>query len=417
MANKKKDTQEKSSLGDALDWTTERIERTVDQTVGTVGKAVGSVGRVLRTPLDFSSMLMPGTSRQVEPGHAPGIEHVAGADEPPEPGRVLIDCYDIGPDVADHREIADLDAFLDEPRPEAARVRWINVDGLDAYVIKRFMQTFNLHTLAAEDVLNVPQRPKVESFGDHLLVIANMLMLQEEGLHAEQISFFVRDDLVITFQQTHGDVWQPIRDRIAEPGSRLRNQDASYLLYALLDAVVDHCFPILENFGDRLEAVDDIVLKNPTPPVLQKIHGIKRELSVLRRVLWPMRDMIDALNGDDDMPISDFTRPYLRDVHDHALRVIDVLETYREMATGLSDLYMSAVSNRMNEVMKVLTIMASVFIPITFIAGVYGMNFETEGNPLNLPELGWAYSYPVFWGVCLTVVVTLLIIFRRKRWI
>lgn len=358
-------------------------------------------------------MLIPKSS----PDSAPASNTWPTPITPPEPGRIRIRCYDIGPELAEQRDIDDLDAFLAEPRPDAAKLRWINVDGLHAHTVKTFMQAFDLHTLAAEDVLSTPQRPKVEPYGDHCFISMRMLMLRDDDLHTEQVSLFVRQGLVITFQETQGDVWDPIRDRIAEPNSRIRNHDIAYLLYALLDAVVDHCFPILEHFGDRLEALEETVLKDAEPRTLQQIHAIKRELSVLRRVLWPTRDMIDSLVRDEDLPIADFTRPYLRDVHDHAVRVIDILETYREMATGLSDLYMSAVSNRMNEVMKVLTIMASVFIPITFIAGVYGMNFDRDSSPWSMPELSWAYSYPVFWGLCLTVVVILLVIFKRKRWI
>ncbi len=206
-------------------------------------------------------------------------------------------------------------------------------------------------------------------------------------------------------------MWEPIRQRLNLPTARLRAGGMSYLLYAMLDAIVDHSFPILEHYGDQLEALENVVIDSPTPQVLQQVHAIKRDLALLRRVLWPMRDVVDQLCRDEQSCMTRDVRPYMRDVYEHAVQVIDIVETYREMAGGLSDMYMSAVSNRMNEIMKVLTIMASFFIPITFIAGVYGMNFE------HIPELAWPYSYLVFWGVCVAVVAGLLIYFWRKGWI
>jgi magnesium transporter len=238
-----------------------------------------------------------------------------------------------------------------------------------------------------------------------------MLRLEEDQLRQEQVSFFLFKDLVLTVQERPGDVWDPIRQRLERVGSRLRTSDASYLLYALLDAVVDHCFPILESYGDKLEVLEHEMLEQPTPSVQQRLHRIKRELATLRRVIWPLREVMSELQRDETEEISPAVKKYMRDVYDHAVQVMDIVETYREMAAGLNDLYMSAVGNRMNEIMKVLTIMASFFIPITFVAGVYGMNFE------HIPELHWKYSYLIFWGICLTIVSTLLYYFYRKGWI
>ena len=186
---------------------------------------------------------------------------------------------------------------------------------------------------------------------------------------------------------------------------------AGYLLYALLDAVVDHTFPILESYGDMLEELEAAVLDNPRPEIQQKIHRIKRELGMLRRVLWPLREVVNDLHRGDNDEIPDSVTPFLRDVYDHAVQVMEIVESYREQAGGLNDLYMSAISNRMNEIMKVLTIMASFFIPITFVAGVYGMNFE------YIPELAWKYSYAGFWGVCISIVLGLLVFFWRRGWL
>jgi len=353
---------------------------------------------------------VPKSRLRKPPGSSPGIETIEGLDQPPAADTVLVQCADYGPDKVVAREVPDLEALLREPRPDWARVRWINVDGLHPYVVDRLRRHFKLHTLAAEDVLNTHQRPKLEQYGNHLFIVARMLMLRAGRVAHEQTSFFLFKDSVLTLQETHGDVWDPIRQRLQKAGSRLRTNDASYLLYAQLDALVDHCFPILETYGETLEALEHEILENPSPGAQQRLHAIKRELALLRRVIWPLREVVNELHRDETEEISPAVKTYMRDVYDHAVQVMDIVETYREMAGGLNDLYMSAVGNRMNEIMKVLTIMASFFIPITFIAGVYGTNFE------HIPELSWPYSYAVFWTVCLGIVGGLALFFHRKGW-
>lgn len=345
------------------------------------------------------------------PGSAPGIESMAGVNEPPAAGTVRIQCTDYGPEQMETREVTELAALFAQPRAAWCQVRWLNVDGLHPHVVNQLRQHFKFHTLAAEDVLRVPQRPKLEAYEGHLFIVARMLSLQEQALVSEQVSFFLFENTLLTFQERIGDVWDPIRQRLQKPGSRLRTFETSYLLYALLDAVVDHCFPILENYGDQLEALEQEITDNPAPQAQRRLHGLKRELATLRRVIWPLREVLNALCRDDTEVISPPVKMYLRDVTDHTVQVMDIVESCREMAASLNDLYMSAVSNRMNEVMKVLTIMASFFIPITFVAGVYGMNFD------RLPELHWKYSYAVFWLICLTITVSLAVFFVRKGWI
>jgi len=345
------------------------------------------------------------------PGSAPGIESFAGVNEPPPAGVVRIQCTDYGPERVETREIADLAALFAHPRADWCQVRWLNVDGLHPHVVNQLRQLLKFHTLAAEDVLRVPQRPKLEPYEGHLFIVARMLSLREQALSSEQVSFFLFENTLLTFQERSGDVWDPIRQRLQKTGSRLRTFEASYLLYALLDAVVDHCFPILENYGDQLEELEHDIAANPTPSAQRRLHCLKRELATLRRVIWPLREVLNALCRDDTEGISPGVKTYLRDVTDHTVHVMDIVESCREMAASLNDLYMSAVSNRMNEVMKVLTIMASFFIPITFVAGVYGMNFD------RLPELHWKYSYAAFWLICLTISVCLAIYFVRKGWI
>lgn len=349
--------------------------------------------------------------QRLKVGARPGIESCADLQTPPAEGQVKIHYVDYGPSRVVAQDVDHLDEFLAQPRPDWSAVRWININGLHPHVIDRFRQVFGFHTLAAEDTLNVPQRPKIESYPDHLFLVTRMLRRIDGQLKAEQVSVFFYRDTLITFQEVPGDVWQPIRERIQNQGSRLRQNGTDYLLYALLDAVVDHSFPILEYYGDTLEDLDRRVAESPDTTLLREVHGIKRELVMLRRVMWPMRELVDQLDRDDSDALSLHTKTYLQDVYDHTIQVIEIIETYREMSNSLTDLYMSAVSNRMNEVMKMLTVMASFFIPITFLAGVYGMNFE------HIPELRWPYAYWVFWGFCLAMVLSLYLFFRRKGWI
>jgi len=351
------------------------------------------------------------TSKAAAPGTRPGIESFESIDQPPAPEVIRIQWHDYGPGSVVFEESGDLEKLCNAKRPEGSSVRWINVDGLHPYVVNRLRQSYGIHTLAAEDVLRTSQRPKLEAFENHLFIVVRMLTMHEGVLRQEQVSIFLFKDTLITFQESIGDVWDPIRQRLQKNNSRLRSMGPSYLLYALLDAVVDHTFPILETYGELLEELESAVIDDPNPDIQRRIHRIKRELVALRRVLWPLREVVNELHREDMEEIPAEVRTFMRDVYDHAVQVMEIIETYREQAGGLNDLYMSAVSNRMNEIMKVLTIMASCFIPITFVAGVYGMNFE------HIPELGWKYGYPSFWIVCIAVITGLLIFFRRKGWL
>jgi len=358
--------------------------------------------------------------RRVKPGELPGIEHVAAALIAPAPGSVAISYIDYSAEQIETGTISNLDEFLDKPMPSWVAVRWINVSNMHPYVINQFRQHFEFHTLTAEDVLHVTQRPRVESFDDHLFVVLRMLQLLQHNtageakdwtLDTEQVSIFLYDKVLITFQEKLGDVWQPIRERLHTEGVRLRKNGPGYLLYAMLDAVVDHCFPVLERYGDLLEDLEILTLEYPSPDVLRRIHCVKRELALLRRIVWPMRELVDHLYREEEGRINESTRPYLRDVYEHTIQIVEIIESYREIASGLTDLYMSAVSNRMNEIMKVLTIMSSVFIPLTFIAGVYGMNFQF------MPELSLRWGYPVVWGVFVVLTIGMVLFFKRKGWL
>ncbi len=361
---------------------------------------------------------LPRRFRKARPGAAPGIEP---HELPVSSGAAFtarITCIDYSTDRYEMQEIGDLAAFIGEHRPAWSDVRWINVDGLgDLGVVRALAEKYHLHPLAIEDVLHVPQRPKVQAYdekGDYqarVFIIVKMIELREGQLLTDQVSLFVGHRTVLTFQETPGDVWDPIRQRIRTPGSRVRGTDASFLAYSLIDAVVDQAFPILEHFGDRLELIEDMVLQNATPEAIQEIHRLKRELLILRRAMWPTREVLQRLQREPHECFSSVTQTYLRDVYDHAVQIIDILETYREMATGLTETYMSAISIRMNEIMKVLTVIGTIFIPLTFLAGVYGMNFE------YLPEFKWRWGYPTFWAICAVTAGSMLVWFRRRRWL
>ena len=351
------------------------------------------------------------------PGASPGVglDELAGMRAG---AAVRVTCIDYGPGGHEARTVDDLEDFLVHHRPEWAAVRWINVDGLsDPAPIRALAAKYGLHPLAIEDLLDTNQRPKIDAFlpeGDlpaRLFLIVRMVQLIEGFLSSEQISIFAGHRTILTFQQTQGDVWDPIRQRIAKPGSRMRESDASYLLYALLDAIVDHCFPVLEHYGDRLEDLEDLVLDRPDREVIQQIHVLKRELLLLRRAVWPMREVINGVQREPHECVSETSRLYLRDVYDHTIQIMDIIETYREVASSLTETYMTSMSNRLSEVMKVLTVIGTIFIPLTFLVGVYGMNFE------HMPELKWSYSYPVFWILCILICGGMLYGFRRRGWL
>ncbi len=352
-----------------------------------------------------------GNRRHEAYGRPAGIEGWPERHEPAPAEAVRIQVTDYGPDRSDTYQATDLDVVLASEVPEWSRVRWIDVETRHANVVERFRETYKLHTLAAEDVLTSPQRPKCDIYEDQLFLVAQMLWLEGDELVEEQVGIFLLQDLLITFQERPGDVWGPIRRRIADEGSRLRSQGPDYLLYALLDAIVDRVFPILEHFGDRLEVLEDSVLETPRPEVLHEVHALRRELLRLRHAMWPLRQVIDELEREGGSRLTATTRTYLRDVYQHVVQIIDFIETYRELGSSLTEFYMSSLSQRMNEIMKVLTIIATLFIPITFLAGVYGMNFR------YLPELQWRHGYAAFWALCLAITIGLVVYFWRRGWL
>ena len=353
------------------------------------------------------------------PGAAPGVEHDEINLLSDESGQVTITCIDYCPKEIAVQDVKDMEDFLSHHRPEWSVVRWINVAGLsDLNIIHSLATKYDLHPLAIEDVLHLSQRPKVEPYGGEdtdiqarLFVVIHTLQLKDEALSSKQVSIFLGHRTVLTILEGPSDVWDPILQRIKVKGSRLRNNDASFLMYSLIDVNIDHCFPILEHFGDRAEELENLLLENSQTSMINDIHQLKRDLLLMRRELWPMREVVSTLQREPHECMSEVTRIYLRDLYDHVIQIIEIIETYREMASDLTETYMSSVSNRMNEVMKMLTMIGTIFIPLTFLAGVYGMNFR------RLPELEHPWGYPVFWGVCALLAGIMFIVFRRRKWL
>jgi magnesium transporter len=298
-----------------------------------------------------------------------------------------------------------------------SRRLWLDVSGLaDHATIDAIGHQFGLHPLALEDVVHVRQRAKVEEFPEHLFVVVRIVD-SPETMRLEQLSMFIGADFLITFQEHAGDFFDGVRARLRQGRGRVRAAGPDYLAHALLDAAIDGFFPVLEALGERIETLEDAVIGDPQPEQVDELHQVKRELLDLRRALWPARDMVNTLIRNDSPLITDATRLYLRDCHDHTLQLIDIVETYRELASGLLDVYLSSLSARLNEVMKLLTIISTIFIPLGFIAGVYGMNFDPGASAWNMPELAWAYGYPFALALMLGVAAVLLGYFRRRGWL
>lgn len=349
----------------------------------------------------------------VQPGSIPGTI-IIDKDAPP-PTIFLIDYNQTS---LTHKQINTPEECA--PYLDTVSVSWVDVQGLgSADIVQRLAQVFNLHPLVLEDVVNVAERPKIEDYEDQLLIIARMVVPKERvcGFYSEQVSFILDKNYLLTVQEEpEHDCFEAVRMRIDKSKGIIRKQGADYLAYALLDAIIDGFFPVLERYGERIEELEEEVMINPTRETLQEIYQIRRELLQLRRSIWPHRDVINSLIRDGYELISEEMKPYLRDCYDHSVQVMDMVENYREITNGLMDVYLSAVGNRTNEVMKFLTVMSSVFIPLTFIVGVYGMNFNTEKSPYNMPELNWELGYPLCWAVMIVIATGLFLFFWRKGW-
>ncbi len=350
------------------------------------------------------------------------------------PGTLVID-EDASPTeltLIDYSETSAIRRRLRSPEEAAQHldthsISWIDLQGLgNEDVLNRLGKVFHLHPLVLEDVVNVPQRPKVEYYDDQVLIITRMVMMapdsKDDDPHfiSEQLSFVLGQNYLLTVQEElNQDCLDPVRNRIRQDMGRIRSEGADYLTYALLDAVIDAYFPVLEEYGEYIESLEDEVIFNPTRETVQKIYRVRRELMSLRRSIWPQRNALNQLIRDvssDSQLISTESRVYFQDCYDHVVQVLDIVETYRELTANLMDVYLSSVSNRMNEVMKTLTVISSIFIPLTFIVGVYGMNFNTQVSPWNMPELDAYWGYPLCWAGMIAIALALSYYFWRKGW-
>jgi len=300
------------------------------------------------------------------------------------------------------------------PLKDLPTATWINVDGIhDMPLMEKIGAHFGIHPLTLEDIVNTSQRPKLEDFDGYLYIVLKMLSYDAEAGHirSEQISLVVGDNFVISFQETAGDAFDPIRERLRKGKGRIRKSGCGYLAYALIDAVVDHYYTVLETIGERVETIEEALMDDPERELLEEIHELKREMIFFRKQVWPVRELISGLTKSDSRLLRESNRIFFDDVYDHTIQVIDTIESFRDMLTSMLDLYLSTVSNRMNEVMKVLTIIATIFIPLTFVAGIYGMNFDF------MPELHWRWGYFFVWGVMISVTAVMIVYFKRKKWL
>lgn len=330
-----------------------------------------------------------------------------------KPLRIQIIDYD----VDELRVLDDLTAEECQPYLNSDTVTWVNVEGHPTEeALRKLGASFGLHSLALEDVVNTGQRPKVEPFADHLFVVMGLPVMDEDVVEVHQFSLFAGDRFLISFCESDFSRFEPILNRLRKKGGRMRGLGADYLMYSLLDLVIDGAFPVLEDFGLRLEELEEKILGFADQQSLTEIHEIRRELILLRRNLWPQREVVNQLLRDESPLIREETRLYLRDCYDHTIQVMDLLETYRDMVSSLLEIYLSSVSNRMNDVMRVLTVIATIFIPLTFIVGVYGMNFDRSAGPMSMPELGQPLGYVFVWIAMLVIAAGMVLFFRSRKW-
>ena len=293
-------------------------------------------------------------------------------------------------------------------------VTWINIDGIQQIdIIEKIGKNFDLHPLMLEDILSTGQRPKSEDYGDYIYIVIKMLAYDDgqERISSEQVSLVLGENFVISFQERTGDVFDRIRDRIRSHKGRIRDMACDYLAYSVVDAIIDHYFVILEKMGEKIDLLEERILTSFDEGVIHETHKLKRELVLLRKSVWPARELISSLQRSESSLIRQETGMYLRDVYDHTIQIIDTIDSFRDLVSGLVDIYLSSISNRMNAVMKVLTIIATIFIPLTFIAGIYGMNFK------YMPELDWAWAYFAVLAVMGVVAGGMLVYFKKKKWL
>ncbi len=348
--------------------------------------------------------------RSQKAGLPPGTLIHIGEERKEEPKITLLDYDETQFQEKEAKSVEECIPFKEKPT-----VTWINVEGLHRVeVLERLGGCYGLHPLVLEDILNTDQRPKMEDYGDYVYIVLKMLTYDDKGgqVESEQISLVLGRNFVLSFQEgKKGDVFDLLRERLRGAKGRIRKMGADYLAYSLIDSIVDHYFIILERLGERIEFLEEELVTEPTTKTLQEIYHLKRELIFLRKAVWPLREVIGSLERGESSLIQQNTQIYLRDVYDHTIQVIDTIETLRDTVSGMLDIYLSSVSNRLNSVMKVLTIIATIFMPLTFLAGIYGMNFK------YMPELEWRWGYPLVWTIMIAIGILMVIYFRKKKWL
>lgn len=346
--------------------------------------------------------------RRTKPGAPPGSIEVD-----PQAPHPLVRLTAFGPDEFEEHALDDLDTL--RQIADRAAVVWVHVEGLgDAATIRRLGEAFDLHPLALEDVVNAHQRPKVDEYGKQLFIVARLASFRAH-LSTEQVSMFLGRNFVVTFLERSNETFDAVRERL-RTGGPLRAAGSGYLAYALLDSLVDSYFPLIEAYAERLDNLEDAVTERPDRRAISNIHDAKRDLRTLRRAIWPLREALNTLCRDSSPLMDGETQVHLRDCYDHTVQIIDLVETYRELGSDLTDLYLSGLSNRMNEIMKVLTVIATIFMPVSFIASIYGMNFDRK-SPWNMPELGWRFGYLVALGLMAASVAGMMFFFYRRGWL
>jgi magnesium transporter len=343
-------------------------------------------------------------------GLPPGTPVHIGEKKIEEPKITILDYDDRHFEEREVKAIDECFVFKDKPT-----ITWINVEGVHRMdIIEKLGNCFGLHPLVLEDIMNTDQRPKMEIYGDYIYVVLKMLYSRDKNhsIEAEQVSLILGSNFVISFQEgREGDVFDPVRERIRNGKGLIRKMGSDYLTYSLLDTIVDHYFLILETLGEKVELLEEELMTSPTNNTLQEIQKFRNGISLARRAVWPLREVTIGLERKESPLIKETTEIYLRDVYDHTVQVMDTIEVYRETVSGMLDIYLSSVSNRLNSVMKVLTIIATIFMPLTFIAGIYGMNFKF------MPELEWRWGYPAVWVIIVLIGVSMLIYFKKKKWL
>ncbi|MBU3949064.1 MAG: magnesium/cobalt transporter CorA [Proteobacteria bacterium] len=353
------------------------------------------------------SKLLPKTSK---PASAPGtVTYIGKKQELP----VKLHMIDYNETDFTEKNLESLVECL--PFKDNHTVTWLNYTGVhDIQNINEVGEIFQIHPLVLSDIANTTQRPKVEEYDNYIFTVIKMCYFKENTgeVYMEQVSLLIGKDYVISFQENDIDVLEGLRERIRNgKGCRVRRLGSDYLLYCIIDAIVDNYFSVLENIGGQIELLEKELMLNATQELLAKIYGLKQELVYLRKSIWPMREVVSTIQRSEHDLVNEGTYVYMRDVYDHTIQVVETVETFRDMASGMLDLYLSTMSNKMNEIMKVLTLFAAIFIPLTFLAGIYGMNFEF------MPELKWRFSYPVWWFITISLVVGMIIYFKRKKWL